>query len=288
MIATPPPVTHPTAVVFWSAQRGLLGAGVCREYPCKAGTISLTTDGGRTFRVVLRTRAPVERLETAGPNGAVAVAGGTTLRTTDGGRTWKAASIPYATSFANARAGLGVRAPGEEPVALVATADGGKTWPRRTSPCRSDLATNALVDLVTPARGWAVCLSQPAAGSQGKAVFRTVDGGRHWEAGAATPFGQGGHGGIGGYGYPKGIAFAANGFGLLWESRGTLYVTRDGGDTWTAEPELVRPEADFGRGAAAFTGGDGFVLVGYGGTSQARLLATHDAGRTWRVVHRWR
>jgi photosystem II stability/assembly factor-like uncharacterized protein len=289
VIAAPPPVTNPTALVFWNAQRGLLGAASCRDYTCKAGTISLTTDGGRTFRVVLRTRAAVERLATAGPNGAVAFAGGKALRTTDGGRTWRSASIPPGASFANARAGLSVRGTaGDGQVEFLATADGGKTWRRSTSPCRSGLETDAFLDLVTPARGWVVCLSQPGAGNQGKVVFRTVDGVRHWHARAVTPFGPGGHGGISTYGYPTGIAFAANGFGLLWEGRGTLYVTRDGGETWTAEPKLARPEVDFGRGAAAFAGGDGFVLLGYGGSSRSRLLATHDAGRTWRVVHRWR
>jgi hypothetical protein len=64
-------------------------------------------------------------------------------------------------------------------------------------------------------------------------------------------------------------------------------VTRDGGTHWTAEPKVARPELDFGRGAAAFTGGRGFVLLGKGGGTSARLLATADYGRSWRLVHRW-
>jgi photosystem II stability/assembly factor-like uncharacterized protein len=90
------------------------------------------------------------------------------------------------------------------------------------------------------------------------------------------------------YGYPLGITFAADGFGLIWESRGSLWVTRDGGQTWIEEPKVARPEIDFGRGATALAGGRGFVLLGFQGLSRARLLRTDDAGRTWRVVHRWR
>src|SRR6266545_1626553 len=82
-------------------------------------------------------------------------------------------------------------------------------------------------------------------------------------------------------------AFAVDGFGLLWESRGTLYVTRDGGDHWHAEPSVARPELDFGRGAAAFAGGRGLLLLGRGGSLPARLLSTGDSGRSWRLIHRW-
>ncbi len=87
------------------------------------------------------------------------------------------------------------------------------------------------------------------------------------------------------YGYPDGLAFAPDGWGLLTESRGTLYVTRDGGTHFHAEPHVAHPEADFAGGAAAFSGGIGYVFLG---ESHPRLLGTHDYGRTWQVVRRWR
>jgi photosystem II stability/assembly factor-like uncharacterized protein len=173
---------------------------------------------------------------------------------------------------------------------VFATGDGGATWHRRASPCMQAIADSALVDLVTPRLGWIVCLGQPGAGNEEKAVFRTSDGGRSWRPGAAAIIYPHRlvHGGLSGYGYPQGIALAQDGFGILWESRGTLYVTRDGGTHWTAEPHVARPEIDFGRGAAAFPGGHGLVLLGRGGGQLTRLLATHDYGRSWRIVHRWR
>jgi photosystem II stability/assembly factor-like uncharacterized protein len=78
---------------------------------------------------------------------------------------------------------------------------------------------------------------------------------------------------------------AADGFGVIWESRGTLYETRDGGVHWIGLPKTARPEVDFGGSGTALAHGVAYVLLERGGTS--RLIGTRDAGRTWHVVHRW-
>ena len=296
MVVTLPPTSPvPTAVAFWDARHGLLGARDCTfAARCRGGTIELTTNGGRSFRIVERTRRPVIALQTAGPNAAIArMDDGGALRTLDSGRSWHSFRLRFAASFATPLIGLGVRSYMVErhlALAVFATGDGGATWRRRASPCMQAIADSALVDLVTPRLGWIVCLGQPGAGNEQKAVFRTGDGGRSWRPGAAAIIYPHRlvHGGLSGYGYPQGIALAQDGFGVLWESRGTLYVTRDGGTHWTAEPHVARPEIDFGRGAAAFPGGHGLVLLGRGGGQLTRLLATHDYGRSWRIVHRWR
>jgi photosystem II stability/assembly factor-like uncharacterized protein len=161
----------PNAIAFWNPGHGLLGTGTCAGTTfasCRSGTIRLTSNGGRSFRVVLRTRRRVLQLQTAGPHGAIA--------TTDRG------------------------------------------------------------------------------------VFRTLDGGRSWKR----------------FPQPAGGASTKPGS-----------VTRDRGIHWHAEPKVAQPELDFGRGAAAFAGGHGLVLLGRGGSLPARLLATDDAGRTWHLVHRW-
>jgi photosystem II stability/assembly factor-like uncharacterized protein len=283
--ALPPPSLVPTAVAFWDPRHGVLGT---------TGSVELTSNGGRTFRIVLRTRRPVVALQTAGPRGAIArLDGGGSLRTLDRGRTWKRFRERFDADFATPRIALGVRTAlvrDRTTLNLVATVDGGRTWRERASPCAQAVASSAVIDLVTPSAGWIVCLGEPGAGNQAKAVFRTTDSGRSWRPGAAVidyPR-RGIHGGLDGYGYPEGVAFARDGFGILWESRGTLYVTGDGGTRWRAEPDIARPEIDFGRGAASFTGGRGLVLLGRGGRRPARLLATADGGRSWFVVHRWR
>jgi photosystem II stability/assembly factor-like uncharacterized protein len=267
----PPAVQLPTAAAFWDARDWLIGT---------ASEIERTSDGGRTFRVVLRTPRPVQSLEAAGPGRAVArLDGGQAVRTLDGGRRWKLVRDPYLASFATRRIGLGVRsAPGARPstLSVLGTRDGGRTWQPRASPCRGVLAFSAIVDAVTPTLAWIVCLGQPSAGNQAKQVFRTANGGTTWRAVAGM---------LAGYGYPAGLAVAGSGFGLMWESRGTLLVTRDGGRSWHGRPRLAVPEKDGGAGGAVLAGTRGIVLLR--APASARVLATDDAGRTWHVVRRW-
>jgi photosystem II stability/assembly factor-like uncharacterized protein len=87
------------------------------------------------------------------------------------------------------------------------------------------------------------------------------------------------------FGYPLGIAMARDGFGVIWESRGTLYVTRDGGSHWTGLPKVARPEQDFGLSGAALPRGVGYVLLSNSG--RIGLIETTDAGRSWHVVRHW-
>jgi hypothetical protein len=98
-------------------------------------------------------------------------------------------------------------------------------------------------------------------------------------------------GDISSYGYPLGIAGGERprSFGIIWESHGTLYVTRDGGHEWHALPKVSRPEEDFGQWAYVLPRGNvGYAVLGIGGSEKRRLIESTDAGRAWRVVHRWR
>jgi photosystem II stability/assembly factor-like uncharacterized protein len=217
-------------------------------------TISSTRDGGRTWTVELRTPQPVVAVWYAGATAWARYDDGMTVASTDGGRDWHVAT-----------AGL------------------------LRSPCPSSDITQPVEPVVRTAGGneWALCVDEPGAGNQGKAVYRLIAG--RWRRIAWTSFPgprAGSHGGISSYGYPRGIAMADDGFGLVWESRGTLYVTRDGGSQWTPLPKVARPEVDFGAAGAVLDGGHGYVVLTNWRT-RARLLRTDDAGRTWRVVHTW-
>jgi photosystem II stability/assembly factor-like uncharacterized protein len=253
----------PNAIAFRDPSRGLLGAGWtscsstgsgCRPQ----GTIQLTGDGGRTWRVVLRTPRPVT---------AVAFRGRIAWARFDDGEN-------------------------------VASADGGRSWHRTVAvqpppaPCPWQRYVGGQVVESAGGRAWALCWGQGSAGSMGKAVFRETA--RGWRRVAYTPFGPGrvgpgrASGGIGAYGYPVGLAMASDGFGLIWESRGTLYATRDGGSHWTGLPAVAQPEVDFGQSAVALRGGIGWVVLSAGDSLRRRLLETTNAGQSWRVVHSWR
>jgi photosystem II stability/assembly factor-like uncharacterized protein len=159
---------------------------------------------------------------------------------------------------------------------LLATRDGGVSWKARRSPCPKAGAFSAAVDVVTPRLAWATCVGQPATQQQRKLVFSTRDGGRTWRR----------RGDLTWSGHVWGAAFARDGFGLVWTVRGSLSITRDGGDRWTERLDVAQPEIDFGGGGAAFAGGRGLVYLSRG-AGPARLLKTTDYGRTWVAVHRW-
>ena len=128
-----------------------------------------------------------------------------------------------------------------------------------------------------------VCVSQPGAGNQEKSVYASSDGGRSWRMLVNVPLTSRSRG-LSSYGYPQGISFTPQGYGLLWESRGFLYLTRDGGRHWR-KLGVVAPEVDFGVSAVMLSGTHAFVLLSRDG--KYRLLATKDGGRGWSVVQRW-
>lgn len=240
-------------IAFWDARHGLIGSAPCYDPGC-GGSIFATSDGGLSFRVILRTRRRVVRLQTAGRDGAIAeLDGGTALRTFDRGRTWRAIREPFPTSYATSTVALGVRsrvADRRSVLDVATTRDAGSSWRYRRSPCPNSVSQTGLVDLVTERLGWLVCLGQPGMGNQGKALYRTVDGGRTWSALARQSLlpAPGDRGAISSYGYPIAIAFATDGFGLICESRGTLFMTRDAGtpgqqSQTLSSPKRARPTA---------------------------------------------
>ena len=246
MHALPPPraALVPNAIAFRDPSRGLLGTGRT------TGTISLTTDGGRTWRVLLRTPRPVVYVAWIQSTLSARFDDGENLQSTNGGRTWAPAVVgpPF---FSNCPQGIA-----QQP----------------TNP---------------PYLNWALCTTEGGAGSMGKSVY-WQQAGHSWKRVAYTPFAPPGrgYGGISIYGYPQGLTMTNDGFGIIWELRGTLYVTRDNGSHWFGLPKVARPDVDFGMSADALRRGVGFVILARGWVHR-RLLETTDAGRSWHVVHTW-
>jgi photosystem II stability/assembly factor-like uncharacterized protein len=286
--------TVANSILFWNAHDGLLAASQCPQpvVACERAVIERTTDGGRTYRIVFRVAQLSLSLQPVGDKGAIASTDtGKAWRTLNRGRTWKRLHSDSVTDWLDPEVGIRFHeyvAHRHVQLAMRVTHDGGHTWRSQPDPCnRTGAANDASADLVTAKRWWIVCEGEGAAGNEDKAIFRTRNGGATWRLGAATDV-LGSHpsqrGGISSYGYPDGLAFASDGWGLLTESRGTLYVTRDGGMHFHAEPNVAHPEVDFAGGAAAFPGGVGYVFLG---EAHPRLLRTHDYGRSWVVVRRW-
>lgn len=253
-VAPPPRVALvPNAIAFGDPRHGIMGTGweSCATgggaFGCRPqGTISVTSDGGTTWRVLLRTRRPVVQVTWAGRHEQARFDDGETIGSTDGGRHWAPVVAGTATGLAG--------------------------------PCPP-----FTVAFVVPS--WALCGTQMSAGNQGKYVYRLTTTG--WKLVSKTPFGSKSRDGVASYGYVQGIAMAPDGFGVVWESRGTLYVTRNGGRDWTGLPSVAQPEVDFGVDAVALPHGVAFAILAGGGGEKRRLVETTDAGRTWRTVRRW-
>src|SRR5579885_619025 len=254
--------------------------------------MSATTDGGRTSTVLARLPGPVTWVAVAPSRVAWAIVGACTkgtcshelCRSSDGGASWsRLGPAPLqAVAFGDAAHGLAVGG------GILSTADGGRTWRGLASPC-PDGARG--VSMVSARRGWLLCVRILGVGNADKTVYRTDDGGVHWRRLAHVGFAPRQRrfaGGLHLYGYPQGIAFARDGTGVLWESRGTLFLTRDGGRHWTPYPQVARPEDDVGLSAAAVAGHAFALLVR---TSLRpvpfRLVATGTARVRRRTVRIW-
>ena len=283
----------PYSGFFWTPNDGLLGVGLCTStFRCRSGAVALTTDGGKTYHVIFRTRSPVGELQAIGRNGALARGEGhVTYRTLERGRHWtKAVRILAGASFATPRIGLGFRSVFEPNFArILRTGDAGRTWRRVRTPrrCASEYP---LLDLVTPQLGWMVCGGPGGAGPfMSKAVFRTRDGGRTWKLLTATQAdGRAPRGGISPGGLPAGISFARDGFGVIW-GNGMLDVSRDGGKTWKTDRRFAGYNVDFPLGGSAFGNGTAYVLFQHDVEPiTERLIETRDFGRSWHIARRWR
>jgi photosystem II stability/assembly factor-like uncharacterized protein len=286
----------PNSIAFWDAEHGLVGSGITWEKT--TGAISATSNGGKTFHVVRRTPGPVVWVSTAGSRDAWAVVerclprgcfgASQLLHSGDRGKSWKRLSDPgiYSVSFATTSRGVAVTDSGQ----LLATSDGGRSWSRSPRLCpgfESAPGGGIYLSLAAPQRAWAVCTGEGGAGNEPKTVYASTNGGKIWQVVAnqrGAGRSQAGSGGLASYGYPQGISFTPQGYGLLWESRGNLYLTRDGGLHWQ-KLAVAEPEVDSGLSAVMLSRTQAFVLLSRGGGY--RLLATKDGGQSWLVVQRW-
>ena len=301
----------PNSIAFWDAEHGLVGSGI--TWKKTTGAISATSDGGKTFHVVLRTPEPVVWVSVVADtqNAWAQLRSSRLLHSSDYGRTWR--TLPRSSPqplYPNIALTVvqprcpNLRGPCPVPAVLslglattttgrlLKTWNGGQTWKVLPSP-GSTLKYEWGAPLgptylsLTSRHAWALRVGQGSAGSEPKTVFESADGGKSWRMVADQPVvghSRVGSGGLASYGYPQGISFSPQGTGLLWESRGNLYGTRDGGHRWQ-KLAVAEPEVDSGLSAVMLSRTGAFVLLmrpdGY------RLLTTTDGGESWSIVHRW-
>lgn len=247
-----------------------------------AGPLYASDDGGATWREVRLTAdtiavAPVGAsvwVLDGCPGGAVCPL--QILTSADGGHTWSdllsepplvgpdatMVRVSAADAFvagSAAAAGGGSR--------LAATHDGGRTWEALADPCAPGMlgAAPALAAL-EPTELWAACES-PVAGT-GRAVYRSRDGGHHWELRASSTAGPG----LGAAGRLHALALAPRGAVYLALDGGPLLRSGDG----TSWRESLPASAGGVRRIDLLDTNHGWVV-----TATGRVLRTSDGGRTW-------
>ena len=216
---------------------------------------------------------------------------GLLYHTADGGLTWTVSSTPFSggdLSFIDEENGwmladLGVGA-GSNAVAVFQTTDGGATWAQTYTndpnlPDADDsLPLGGLKSDLMPLNMQTAWVGGVIYSPGTVYLFRTDDGGRNWSpVNLELPDGA--------ENFELGIdrdqmqlVSASDGFLALRMSgdatQTVLYVTNDGGETWTLTPTVI-----LGAGASDFLSAEEAVI--YNGE---QFYVTRDAARTWTTV----
>ena len=227
----------------------------------------------------LARRRPVSVDFVSGRRGYLATEVGLILRTNDGGVTWAAAGAPIRNladiDFISARHGFAITRRN----VLLSTHDGAHSWQRVHRFPPDPNGFGAGVVFVDPTHAWVLPSSGP--------LYRTRDSGRTWDP-LSLPCGE--------YDHPAGPSFLDERSGYLvcggqpaaGNQEKALYVTNDGGDTWTERSGtyVLHPNAGRTVPATGYASGLQFRNTKMGLLSAARggIFRTQTGGLTWRQV----
>lgn len=226
------------------------------------------------------------------------------LRTNDGGLTWQDVSPPMQgetgsgysaeATFSNTTQAWVLVPDADDPLGsgiLYRSRDGGGSWESLPVPFGS-----ADLSFLDENDGWAMAGLGVGAGNMGVAIYRTSDGGTHWEqvytndpnlvnalAGLPlsglkndlTPLDTN-------TAWISGVVYAPETF--------YFFKTSDGGRTWSEQP-LPQPPATLGaeiaidEGPTFVSAQEGFLAVRFSGEQyKTAFYGTHDGGQSWDLL----
>lgn len=230
------------------------------------------------------------------------------LKTTDGGKNWtRLLTIDDSSGFSDGPA-LFVR---DDKTVFVAfdtvsgievqkSMDSGKSWSEsmikmQTDDPNTDYGGGLAMSFVNPSDGFLLTSSLPAAGQMGKALYKTLDGGKSWTLAGESLANING--------YTTGMTFSDASTSYITctyhgQKEISVYRTKDGGKSW-ATASLPLPEKytslSYGNGyyvdaySPAFEGKDRKsakiqLYFCHNEEHSAYLYSSDDAGATWNIV----
>ena len=226
----------------------------------------------------------------------------TLFQTSDAGRRWQHrydSTSEFVAQFFDSERGLLVWGMNGAPntLRLLHTDDGGAHWASVPQPLTMPYAGVVLPAFSDPDHVWLLNTASPAAHDQPSALYRTLDGGLHWEELLDANLSARSRHGIAVGGSKKGIWFTGSMDGWIStvEPDGTpaLHVTHDGGREWTSS--ALPPGDGWYRGASLTfsapvidAGGRGALTVvqpagipGEWFPAKAWTYVTSDGGDHW-------
>jgi photosystem II stability/assembly factor-like uncharacterized protein len=234
------------------------------------------------------------------------------LESSDGGRTWVSTPVP-AGAVLNSRleseAALGqtwlvrisqssaylVSNPATneqglpDDVPIWYTDDGGTSWTSRAFSCGMN-AQSAVLGAAPDGTLLGVCASEPGAGSQGKSVARSTDGGMTWTTESVCPIASSPSvpvcaGAVLTNGYLGGLDVVSAHQAYLVGPRANLLVTKDGGASWQPVDPPTAGTAGGTSQVIFFNALDGVVLGDNDNNNEIPTIwRTSDGGQQWTPV----
>lgn len=305
------------AQVGWAIARSLLepdllpGPEARKAYDVGSPSIVLgTTDGGQHWRY-LANLGGVRSIDFVDHQHGWAITDQALLGSTDGGKTWQLRSAVPSAGLSARYDGIG---PYTSPISFVSptlgwavgsdnevlqTTDGGITWARQwIAPFGASLNTGpVMIRFSSPRIGWLLLtMGQGCASQEAYALYRTLDGGAHWNLELVGPGACGrikephypANGPFGAAGYP--LAFTTVDADHAWlvvfspaSSRLNIQGTADGGQNWQRIASL--PGNVAATSLEFVNDSDAWLVTqaegGYPEPGNALTLQTTDGGHTW-------
>ncbi|HSS92641.1 MAG TPA: hypothetical protein VLR46_01495 [Candidatus Dormibacteraeota bacterium] len=217
------------------------------------------------------------------------------FRTTDGGLRWRDvtpadySSNSIDTYFLDGNhAWLTQYVQSSSSTVVFGTNNGGASWHRSLPISTADLhrTYGTVLFFIDPTHGWLLVpglvggsqLADPSTSTQFEFLYRTTDGGAHWQQVSHTTSRPGAcvWGDVVFSSLTTGwiVNFCPSGSGPA------LFVSHDGGVTWNVQ-SLPVPATSLDSSPVFFDSQHGILVVA--GESSMTLLATSDGGRTWSV-----